>query len=111
MSAGGYTTVGYVATYNNENIHPITVQPETLTLSLTFGNATVTNTGTDIDEVNNPISAVVSRGRRSRGLNARKITVQFTATPPTNYQANGIVTVPIVNPALSAAPRGLMGLT
>jgi len=109
MSAGTFTVVGYTASYNAGNIHPISVQPETLALTVTVNGENEINGGTPVDQVNNPISAVVSRGRRSRGLNARKITIEFTGTAPTGYRAGTPITLPAVNPNVVLASRGATG--
>lgn len=109
MSAGSFTRVGYLATYDATQVHPIRVQPETLELSITVGGAPVTNEGELVTAVNNPISASVSRGRRSKGLNARLIRITFGDAPPTDYKPNSVITLPALNPALLAAPEGAAG--
>jgi len=109
MSAGAFTTVGYQATYNAAQVHPIRVQPETLALEVTIGGVVTTNTGEPIADVTNPISAVVSRGRRSKGLNARLIRITFGENPPADYRAFSTIALPAVNPALLAAPAGASG--
>lgn len=109
MSSGAYVTAGYRATYNTQNIHPIKVQPETLLLAVSIGGSNVVNSGEPLDDISVPISAVVSRGKRSLGLNARTITVEFTQGVPAGYLPGAITTVAAVNPALLGAPRGATG--
>lgn len=109
MSSGAFTTVGYQASYSATAIHPIRVQPETLDLEVTIGGTTVANTAESVGDVNNPISAVVSRGRRSKGLNSRLIRITFGDTPPTDYRPFSTIALPALNPALLAAPNGAVG--
>lgn len=108
MSAGAFTVVPYRASYNNTQIHPLRIQPETQDLAVIIGGTNTLNTPEEV-ATNNPISAVVSRGRRSKGLNTRLIRVRFTAAPPTGYQINGILTLPAINPDLLGAPNGATG--
>jgi len=111
MSAGQFQIVGYQASYDTAEIHPIRVQPETLELTVTIGGTDVVNTPADLSTATSPISAVVSRGKRSRGLNARTITVEFPipTTPPTGYLNNSPIRLAMLNPALSATPVGAVG--
>ena len=93
MSAGAFTIIGYEADYGDGTlVHPIKVQPETL--ALTIGG--VTNAGTAVTNINNPISAQVSKGKRTLGLHARMVSFEFTATPPTGYAANQTLRLPIL---------------
>lgn len=108
MSSGAFTRVNYQATYNAGAIHPIRVQPETLTLSVTIGGATVTNTAST-SALTTPTSVRVGGGRRRRGVNARLIRIQFTGTPPDGYKAGSTITLPALNAALLAAPNGATG--
>jgi len=109
MSAGAFITARYPAQYGaGTQIHPIRVQPETLTLSVTIGGAAVTNSQA-AGAVNNPISAVVSRSKRGRGLIPRSITFRFTGTPPTGYKAGSTLSLPALNSALTGAPNGATG--
>lgn len=110
MSAGPFQTVGYLADYGaGTAIHPITVQPETLLLTVTIGGTATTNSAESIDDVTNPISASISRGRRSRGLLSRLIRVKFTDTPPEGYRLGSAITLPVLNKDLMAAPKGATG--
>lgn len=109
MSTGAFTTIGYQATYDATQIHPIRVQPETLGLSVTVGGAPVANDGELATAINNPVSARVSGGRRQKGLNARLIRISFGDSPPDDYKPFSTITLPAVNPALLAAPAGATG--
>jgi hypothetical protein len=108
MSAGQFVTVGYPASYDSNQIHPIRVQPETLALAVTIASTNVVNAASS-SGINTPISAVVSRGRRSKGLNARLIRVRFTSVLPEGYLANSVISLPALNPTLLLAPTGATG--
>lgn len=96
MSAGAFEFSRYEANYAAFGaIHPIRIQPETLTLSFD-GNSNDAPSGA----INNPISAISSRGRNSRGLKPRTVTLQFPATgQPTGYKPLGITTIPVLTQA------------
>lgn len=91
MSAGAFTITKYAASYGDgTSIHPIRVQPETLTATI-GGTANAAPTG----DVNNPIQCRVSGGKRQIGLQARYITLQFPATgQPTTYQGGSTTRIP-----------------
>lgn len=100
MSAGAFVRTRYAASYGDGlSIHPIRVQPETVSLSVN----SVANTA-PTGAITNPISAVVSRGSRARGLRPRLIALR---TPPTgqpdNYLPNSITIVPALNEAIYTA--------
>lgn len=96
MSAGAFITTFYTATYGggDANVHPIKVQPETI--EATCDGNTNESTAT---ETTSPISASVSRGRRSIGLLARVVYLQLTGTPPTDYAAGSRTKIPAMTPA------------
>lgn len=96
MSAGVFTKTKYQASYGaGTSIHPIKVQPETVSCSIN----SVSNDPPDGD-VNNPISAVVSRGRRAKGLIVRTVTLEApTTSPPTGYKPGGLTTIPCLTEA------------
>lgn len=102
MSAGRFSRTRYAASYDTDAIHPIRVQPETLALA-TVGGTPVTNAAPG-GAINNPISALVTLGRRARGLRPRSITIQLAdgVTPPTGYIAGSVARVPILTEALFA---------
>lgn len=92
MSSGVFVD----STYEMEdgNIIAIRIQPETLAL--------------DIDGTNDPpvgavsigdLSAKVSGSRRSKGVNARTVTVQFTGAPPAGYAPGGTISLPVLTAA------------
>lgn len=109
MSQGPFVTRAYQASYDTTQIHPIRVQPETAGLSITIGGTATLNTGST-SAINNPISAVVSRGRRSKGLNARLIRVKFLqGEEPESYTPNSAIALPVLNPALMNAVEGATG--
>lgn len=105
MSAGAFTNTKYEASYAGETVHPIRVQPETLALSINsvLNDPVTTN-------ITNPISAMVGSNRRKLGLHAAMVSIKFTGTPPTGYQAGGILRLPLINNAIkSEAVKGATG--
>lgn len=91
MSAGAFTRSKYSADYGaGTAIHPIRVQPETLLAAI----GSVINVAPEGD-INNPISAITSKGKRARGLRPRTVTLQFPlVSPPTGYKAGGFTVIP-----------------
>lgn len=100
MSAGAFIRTRYAADYGaGTAIHPIRIQPETEDLIV----ATNQNTAPS-GAITNPISAVVSRGKRARGLRPRLIALRTpTTSPPSGYIPGGIIIVPALNKAIFAA--------
>lgn len=96
MSAGAFQISKYAASYGNgDQIHPIRVQPETLSATID-GTANAAPTGA----VNNPIQCRVSGGKRQIGLLARYVTLQAPATgQPSTYQAGGVTRIPALTEA------------
>jgi len=94
MSAGGFVKSKYAASYDGGgNIHPIRVQPETIACEING----VANEPPD-GNINNPISALVSRGRRARGLIARTVTLRSPVSDQVSgYLAGGLTTIPCLN--------------
>lgn len=94
MSAGVFTNTKYAADYGDgDQIHPIRVQPETL-------SATVDGTDNEAPAgaITNPISAISSLSNRRLGLKPRKITIQFPATgQPTGYKPSAYTSIPALN--------------
>lgn len=89
MSAGQFERTKYEA--DNGDIYPIRVQPETL--AATFGGtANAAPTGA----VDQQGLARVSGGNRRIGIKARSVTIAFTGTPPTGYEPNQLLRVPIL---------------
>lgn len=93
MSAGAFQNEIYVDNFGN--FYPISIQPETLTLTL-GGEANVAAAG---PLVPNLPSVAVSRGRRTLGVNARLVRFRFSGTLPPGYQANSILTLPVLTVA------------
>lgn len=81
MSAGNFVKTRYAASYGaGTQIHPIRLQPESIAADF-GGDANEPPAGA----VNNPISAVVSRGARAKGLRPRFVTLKIEpeqAAPP-----------------------------
>jgi hypothetical protein len=72
---------------------PIRIQPETASCTI---NAVANSAPTNAIDL--PISAVVSRGRRSKGVLPRTVTLQNTDTAGTGgYKAGGVITIPALN--------------
>lgn len=96
MSAGAFKISKYGASYGGGGaVHPIRIQPETESATID-GTANAAPTG----EVGNPISAVVSRGGRALGLNARMVSLRSPATgQPTGYAANSVTRIPCLTTA------------
>jgi len=84
MSAGRFTFGVYLS--DGAVAYPFQFQAETIT---TWNPAA---TGTPA--ANTP-SAVVSRGRRSRGVNARVARFRWTGSVPDGYEPSGIIRLPI----------------
>ena len=101
MSSGTFLRSRYAATWDTGAIHPIRVQPETIAMALT-SNTTTTNAPPS-GAINNPISAMVSRPLRGKGLRPRKVTLQLTGTAPTGYANGSVVSLPVLNTTLFAA--------
>jgi hypothetical protein len=100
MSAGIFSFTFYTATYA-ALVHPIRVQPETLTASA--GSPAVVN-APPAGPATNPISAKATGSRRGVGLVARRVTlVNTAAVPPAGYKVNGVTTIPCLTPAFFAA--------
>lgn len=94
MSEGAFTNTKYQASYA-AIIHPIRVQEETLAATLD-GVANAAPAGA----INNPVSARVGKSRRTLGLGARMVTLEFTAAPPAGYTGDP-VRIPALTPAFS----------
>lgn len=90
MSAGNFVTANYSDNFGN--LYPISIQPETESLTL----ATVANTAAAGPLPPNLPSVSVSRGRRTNGVNARLCRFKFSGTLPDGYQTNGILTLPVL---------------
>lgn len=89
MSAGAFSNSKYES--DAGTIHPIRVQPETITALANAAPAAATNSD---------ISAVVSLTRRQRGLRPRYVTVKFSDTVPDGYATGTALRIPILTPAV-----------
>jgi hypothetical protein len=95
MSAGEFQRAVYET--NEGNFANLRVQPETLAAVVdSVANAEAVGT------VNQEASAQVSKGKRNIGINARTVTLKFTATPPDGYSGDP-VTIPALTPAFYTA--------
>lgn len=88
MSEGPFLNTFYLSNKTGL-VHPIRVQPQTLALVVSG----VTNAA-PAGPAASPISAQVSQGKRSKGLNARTVTISFPTTPPTDYKVNSPISLP-----------------
>lgn len=106
MSAGSFVLSRYQASYATTQIHPIRVQPETVSAATT--DTTPVPNSAPTGAVNNPISAVVSRSRRSRGLLPRVIRLRLTTgTPAGGYIAGSVTVIPALTETFyNACPVG-----
>ena len=109
MSSGPFVILAYQANYDINAFHPVKVQPETVSLTININGTNVDNTGGLPSDITNPISCRVSGGTRTLGLNAAKIRLEWTGTPPAGYDPNGILTLPLLNSAIRSASRGATG--
>ena len=105
MSQGSFLIVNYESNKLG-TIHPIRIQPETLTLNIgAVSNAAPA--GTAILP-----SAQVSQGKRKKGLNSRSVTFKFApGDEPTGYKAESPITLPWLqdNSAFDGAFAGQTG--
>lgn len=93
MSAGAFVASKYES--NVGDIYPCKVQPETLTAE--FSSVANTAPTAAIDQ---PVSAFMRSRLSGYGMHARRVSVVFTATPPTGYKADQILTIPILTESL-----------
>lgn len=70
-------------------VHPIRIQPETLALSV-GGTANTAAAGPSTS----PLSAQVSQGKRSLGLNARTVTFKILSAGTSGLQVGGTISLP-----------------
>lgn len=102
MSSGSFSRSRYER--NNGNIHPIRIQPETLTLTI-GSQANTAPTGAATSN----ISAKVTRGNRGVGLKPRTVTFAYN-TAPAGYKQDSPITVPWLREStFDAIGRGSTG--
>ena len=105
MSQGSFQIVNY-GSNKLSTVHPIRIQPETLTL--TIGG--ITNSA-PVGSAVLP-SAQVSQGKRKKGLNARTVTFKFApGSELTGYKPESPITLPWLqnNAAFNGAFAGQTG--
>ena len=105
MSQGSFQIVNY-GSDKLSTVHPIRIQPETLTLTI-GGTTNAAPPGSAILP-----SAQVSQGKRKKGLNARTVTFKFApGSQPTGYKPESPITLPWLqdNAAFSGAFAGQTG--
>jgi len=88
MSQGKFTQSKYQS--DATNIYSIRVQPETLLA--TFGTTINVAPSADVDQ---EVSAKVSKGNRGIGIKPRTATIKWTAAPD-DYDPNTLLRVPIL---------------
>lgn len=100
MSSGLFQITAYNASYDAAQVHKIKVQPETLALSV----GSVVNSAPTVLPTS-PISAMVSKSKRSLGLHAATVTLKSTATTasPAGYAVGSITTIPLLNESIRSA--------
>ena len=98
MSAGEFQSAFYeLSAENGGGKARCRVQPETLAATI-GGTANIAAGG----PATLPSSAVVSRGRRSRGISMRTVTLRWTGEPPAGYDGK-TVTIPVLTVATFTA--------
>lgn len=105
MSQGKFARARYQSDVPTR-IYQIRVQPETLLLTIN-GTANPSPEGA----ANQSVSAKVSGGRRTSGISARKVRIQFAGeTAPAGYAAGQIISLPVLTPTLfNAIEKGGLG--
>lgn len=102
MSAGNFARSRYES--DTGEIHPIRVQPETISANVGAANAAPAGA------VTSPISARVSGSNRTLGLVARRVRLAFTAAVPDGYAEDSVLSIPVLTPtAYAAAITGATG--
>jgi hypothetical protein len=95
MSAGEFEISIYET--NEGNFAAVKIQPETAAAIVD----NVTNAA-GAGPVNQEARASVSKGKRTNGINCRRVTLEWTGTVPTGYSGDP-VTIPALTPAFYAA--------
>ncbi len=94
MSTGSFVDSIYRSNKPDQNLHPIRVQPETLTLTL-GGTENTAPAGPATSE----LRAFSSSRKRRGAVNARKVGLEVTASGPNGYLLGSQIYVPWLNPA------------
>lgn len=106
MSTGAFVESSYANGLNGD-IHPIRIQPETLTLNI-GGTANAAPAGA----INSELRAFSSSRRRRGAVNARKVGLLITAGGVNEYEVGSTLYVPVLQPETLAAyllPAGQTG--
>jgi hypothetical protein len=93
MSAGAFVNTKYES--NAGTIYFARVQQETLDLDIDG-----TTNDAPAGDIDGEPSASMSGSRRKYGVNARSVSLSWTADPPDGYEDGSTVRVPILTPAV-----------
>lgn len=93
MSTGGFIKSIYRSNFNANNLHPITIQPETLELEL----GGVTNSA-PAGPATSALRAFVSSRKRRGAVNARKIGIEILTPGTSGLEVGSVLYVPWLNP-------------
>lgn len=93
MSTGSFVDSIYQSNRPTDNLHPIRVQPETLTLTL-GGQANTAPAGPTDSE----LRAFSASRKRKGAVNARKVGIEVTAAGPNDYLVGSQLYVPWLDP-------------
>jgi hypothetical protein len=109
MSSGSFVTALYEAEYDTSVLHPVRVQPETI--SAVTRSTAVDNFSAEASPglKVSPISAFASGGRRGIGLFCRRIVLILPSggSPPSGYSPSVPLVIPVLNGTFWAdTPRG-----
>lgn len=94
MSTGAFVEAVYESGKPVPNLHPIRVQPETLTLTID-GAANSTAAADPTSE----LRAFSSSRNRRGAVNARKVGLEITASGDNGYEVGSVVYVPVMTAA------------
>lgn len=94
MSTGSFIKSIYQSNFTANNLHPITIQPETLELEI-GGVANSAPAG----PATSALRAFVSSRKRKGAINVRKIGVEVTASGTSGLSVGTVLYIPWLNPA------------
>lgn len=103
MSQGAFLSAFYES--NNGDVYRIKIQPETAALVIQGNTNTIPAGAGAIAEFANVAS------RRRRGINARKVGIQFGASPPAGYKPNSTIYLPWLQRDTFPDPLGVTDAT
>lgn len=107
MSTGAFVESVYESGKPAPNLHPIRVQPETLTLTI---DGTANSAGGA--EATSELRAFSSSRNRRGAVNARKVGLEITAGGDAGYEVGSTIYVPVMTAATLSAylfPAGKTG--